>query len=149
MESIDDKIRALPRRQYFRWPMYQYCYGDIIVDPDMSLIHEETSENNLSFSMQICRGYNNAANTSWISAARTQFCRTRLKAHPKREYRGLGKGITEETIPGGLNIKTAKETLETISPPSLISRPTIMSQHYWYIGRLSSALISASLLIHR
>ena len=37
----------------------------------MSLGDEVKSENNAPFTMQICRGYNNVANTSRLYAART------------------------------------------------------------------------------
>ena len=47
---------------------YQYCWGDNIVDPDRSLTDEVKNDNNTPFIIQICRGYNNAANTSRIFA---------------------------------------------------------------------------------
>ena len=61
------------------------------------LYRGQKSENNTPISIQICRGYNNVANTSRISAARTVL-QNKVRAHPRSQHRGLGKSIAEEII---------------------------------------------------
>ena len=77
--------------------MYQCCYEDILVGPYVSLGDEETSENNTPFSKQICRGYNNVANTARISDARTVL-QAQVKAHIRHQNRGPDKSTAEETM---------------------------------------------------
>ena len=77
--------------------MYQYCYGDILEGPDISLEDEETSENNTPFSIQIYRWYNNVASTSRISAART-IPRAQVRAYLRNQYIGPDKNTAEETM---------------------------------------------------
>ena len=54
----------------------------------MSLGDEAKSENNAPFRTQICRGYNNVANTSRISAVRTVL-HPKVEAHITIPYRCL------------------------------------------------------------
>ena len=63
----------------------------------MSVTDEDISENYTPFSIKICRGYNNAANTSKISTLNTVL-REQVRAHPNSQYSGLGKSIREEKI---------------------------------------------------
>ena len=92
MKSIaEEEILQAARRL-----KYQYCW-DIIVGPGINLKDEATSKNNIPFSIQIFRGYNNVANTIRISAARTVL-KAMGRAHLWRQYRGLDKSIAEETI---------------------------------------------------
>ena len=55
------------------------------------------SENNTPISIQICRWYNNVANTIKISAARTVL-KVIVRAHLWRQYRRLDKSIADEAI---------------------------------------------------
>ena len=69
----------------------------MIVGSDISHGDKETNENNIPVSIHICRWYNNDANISRISAARTVL-QDKARAHPRNQYRGTGKSINEETI---------------------------------------------------
>ena len=63
----------------------------------MRLRDEETSENNTSFSIYICLGSKNAANTSRISAGKIVL-QAQVRAHPRSKYRVLGKSNAEGLI---------------------------------------------------
>ena len=63
----------------------------------MSLRDDVKNENNIPFSIQICRWYNNVANTYWISAAR-KVLQTMVRADLCSQYRRLDNSIAEEAI---------------------------------------------------
>ena len=63
----------------------------------MSLGDEVKSENNTPFSIQICRGYNNVANTFRLAAVRTVL-NAKVGANMRIQYRRLYQSIAEEAI---------------------------------------------------
>ena len=63
----------------------------------MSLRDEVKNENNTPFSIQICCGYNNAANTLRIYAA-MRVLEDQVTAHLRRQNKGADKSIAEEAI---------------------------------------------------
>ena len=60
----------------------------------MSLGDEGKSENNTPFSIQICRGYNNVANTFRLAAMRTVFT-AKVGAHMRIQYSHLYQSIAQ------------------------------------------------------
>ena len=63
----------------------------------MSLGDEVKSKNNTPFSIQICRWYNNVANTFRLSAVRTVLT-AKVGAHMRIQYRSLYQSTAEEAI---------------------------------------------------
>ena len=61
------------------------------------------SENNTHFSIQICCGYNNLANTFRLSAVRT-ILTARVGTHMRIQYRHLCQSIAEEAILQATNV---------------------------------------------
>ena len=63
----------------------------------MSLGDEVKSENNTPFSIQICCGYNNVANTFRLSAVRTVLT-AKVGVQMRIQYRRLYQSIADEAI---------------------------------------------------